>query len=269
MSVNRAPRCARHSFRGRLLALVEIAAFEACFFISAWLLQAARPGGYGWYSKALMIMLGLLGILTHRRPREYGLKPRSLRFSLRWSAYVAAPFAIAFFAMLSLALAADLPLPEPVKLAKDLLWYFVFVGFAEELFFRGYTQSRLNEVFTKKYEKFLWIEYEWTQGTLVTTIIFFGFPHLLTGINPFIGRYSIDPFTMFITVSAVFMGLVFGVIREKTECVLVPTVLHGSMDFTALAPSRAIGLVTSNIAAAIALFTFFAILFEKLLKEPI
>ncbi|RLE48752.1 MAG: hypothetical protein DRJ31_06540 [Candidatus Methanomethylicota archaeon] len=28
--------------------------------------------------------------------------------------------------------------------------YYIFVGFAEELLFRGYVQSRLNEVFTKK-----------------------------------------------------------------------------------------------------------------------
>ena len=260
--------CARSS-RERLLALVEVAVLEASFLILAWLLQVARPGGYGWYSKVLMIMLGLLGILAHGRPQEYGLGPRSLGFSLRWGVYVAAPFVAAFLATLSLALAAGLPLPEPIELAKDLLWYFVFVGFAEEVFFRGYIQSRLNEVFTKKYGKFLWIEYEWTQGTLVTAIIFFGLPHLLTGINPFTGTYSIGPFIAFMTASAIFMGLVFGVIREKTECVLVSTVLHGSIDFTALTLSRIVGLTVSNIAAAIALFTFFAVFFEKLLKEPI
>ncbi len=259
----------RGGSRGRLLALVEVAVLEACFFILAWLLQAACPGGYGWYSKAVMIVLGLLGILVHGRPWEYGLRPRSLGFSLRWSGYVAAPFAAVFLAMVSLALAAGLPLPGPVELAKDLLWYFVFVGFAEELFFRGYVQSRLDEVFTRRYRRFLWVEYEWGEGALVTAAVFFGPPHLFTGINPFTGRCGVEPFTVFMTVSAVFMGLVFGVIREKTGCVLVSTVLHGSVDFVALALSRTVGLAVSNAAAAVALFIFFAVLFEKLLKEPV
>jgi len=39
------------------------------------------------------------------------------------------------------------------------------------------------------------------------------------------------------------------------------------MDFTAFASSSALGLAASNIAAAIALFIFFAVLFEKLLKK--
>jgi len=248
---------------------VEVTAVEACFLVAAWLLQAAHPGAWGWHSKALMIVLGLMGILAHGRPWEYGLRPKSLRFSLRWSAYVAAPFAVAFLAPLLVASATGRPLPRPVELARSLLWYFVFVGFAEELFFRGYVQSRLNEAFTRRYWKFLWVEFEWTQGTMITAILFFGLPHLLTGINPFTGSYSIGPLAVFITAMAIFMGLVFGVIREKTGCVIVPTVLHGSIDFTVFTLGRAVGLAASNIAAAAALFTFFAILFEKLLKEPI
>jgi len=145
----------------------------------------------------------------------------------------------------------------------------VFVGFAEELFFRGYVQSRLNEVFSRKYRKFLWVGFKWTQGTLITAVFLFGIPHLLTGVNPFLGYYGIEPFTVFMTISAIFMGLVFGVIREKTGCILVTTVLHGSTDFVALTLSKVVGLTVSNIAADVALFIFFAILFEKLLKESV
>ncbi len=253
----------------QLAALAEVAAVELCFRVAAWLLQAAVSGGYGWWSKALMAALGLLGILAHGRPGEYGLRPKSLRFSLKWSAYVAAPFALASLAVLLAAAAAGRPLPGPASLARDLLWYLVFVGLAEELFFRGYVQSRLNEVFTKRYGRFLWVEFEWTQGTMVTAVLLFGLPHLLTGVNPFTGRLSVGPLTLFVTASAAFIGLVLGAIREKTGCVIVPAVLHGSIDFTAFALGSAVGLAASNAAAGAALFAFFAVLLERLLREPV
>ncbi|MCD6096118.1 MAG: CPBP family intramembrane metalloprotease [Thermoprotei archaeon] len=242
---------------------------EVVFLILAWFLQAAYPSGYGRYSKVFMIMLGLLGILAHKRSQEYGLRPKSFRFSLKWSVYIATPFIIVSLAILMLALMGGLSLPKPVELVNDLVWYFIFVGFAEELFFRGYIQSRLNEVFIKKYGKFLGVKYEWSQGTLVTAIFFFGLPHLLTGINPFMGKYRIDSFTVFMTGSAIFMGLVLGVVREKTGFILVPTVLHGFMDFIALALGKVVGLAISNIATGIVLFIFFAMLFEELLKESV
>jgi len=109
------------SSRERLLALVEVTVFETCLFISAWLLQTTDPEGYGWYSKIFMIVLGLLAIFIHGRPQEYGLRPKNLGFSLRWSVYIALLFATIFIATLSLALLAGSPLPEPIELVKDLV----------------------------------------------------------------------------------------------------------------------------------------------------
>jgi len=147
--------------------------------------------------------------------------------------------------------------------------YYIFVGFAEELLFRGYVQSRLNEVFTKKYRRFLWVDTEWTQGTLITAVFLFGIPHVFNEVNPFIGRYVISPTSVIMTFSAIFMSMVWGVIREKSGFILIPTVIHGSLVYTVFILGKVAGLEASNIVAAITLFIFFVALFEKMMKEPI
>ncbi len=248
-------------------ALAEVAAVEACFFIVAWALQAANPELSGWLSKAFMVLLALAGIAAHGRPGDYGLKPRSLRFSVKWCCYVLALFFAAYLAaLLAISLAGRRVSLTPVRLLRVLAWYYVAVGFAEELFFRGYVQSRLNEVFTRKYRRFLGVEFEWTQGTLVTAIFLFGLPHLLTGVNPFTGTFRLGPVTVAITVFAAFVGLVAWVIREKTGCVLVSTALHGSITFTTFALSGIAGFALGSLAAGSAFFVFLALLLEKLLR---
>ena len=151
----------------------------------------------------------------------------------------------------------------------DAIWFFIFVGFAEELFFRGYVQSRLNEVFIKKYKRILGINFEWHQGTLITGVIFFGIPHILVGINPFSGFYNVSLMDIMIAVFASFLGVIFGIIREKTGDIIIPSILHGLVDFTVIGIGRIIGLGLSNIVAVVALFFFFALIFERILKEPL
>mgnify|MGYP000362532206 CR=1 FL=1 len=254
----------------RVGALAEVAAVEACFLVAAWALQAINPELSGWLSKALMVLLALAGIAAHGRPGEYGLKPRSLKFSAKWCCYVLALFLAAYLAaLLAISLAGGRVALNPTGLLKALAWYYLAVGFAEELFFRGYVQSRLNEVFTEKYRRFLGVDFEWTQGTLITAVFLFGLPHLLTGVNPFTKTLRVGPLTVAVTASAVFVGLVAGVLREKTGCVLLPTVLHGSITFTTFSLSSAVGLALSSTTAAAALFVFLAALLEKLLKEPL
>ncbi|RJS90809.1 hypothetical protein CW705_05275 [Candidatus Bathyarchaeota archaeon] len=68
-----------------------------------------------------------------------------------------------------------------------------------------------------------------------------------------------------VTASACFIGVVLGVIKEKTGGVLLPAVIHGLLDFTTFGVGRVTGLLLSGIASAAALFLFFAFLFEKIL----
>jgi len=251
-----------------LKAVLEVSVFVSVFFVCAWYLQAVIGGGYGWYSKAVMILLGVVGVLLHRGDEGFRLAPRDLGFSLKWSGYTLLLFLLP--SLLAVAFSGVLGVfrpQEPRTVLVDAVWYFVFVGLAEELFFRGYVQPRLNEVFTAKYKSILWVKFEWTQGTLVTGVFFFGIPHLLAAVNPFTCYVNFTPIVLMVVLSACFLGVVLGVIREKTEGILLPTVLHGAIDFSTFSVGRFTGLALSGAASAFALFLFFAAFFEKILTE--
>jgi len=257
----------------KILTLAECFLFMAIFFVLAWYFEIIQGADtYGWYSKSIMILLGFIGIFLHRKPREYGLVPKNLKFSLKWGAYIFLLFIGLSFLTILISILLSIANLEvgPRILVVDFIWYFIFVGFAEELFFRGFIQSRLNEAFTRKYNRIFGIEFEWTQGTLITAIFFFGLPHLLVLINPFAGRVEFSVFILIISyVFAPFLGIIFGIIREKTGGIIITTILHAMIDFVVFGIGRITGIILSNIAVAIALFIFFAVFFEKMLKSEI
>ena len=254
----------------KLKAVVEVSMMSVAFFTLAWCLESLQGVGYGFYSKAAMILLGLLGIALHKKPREYGLIPKNLSFSLKWSLYTVFLFIPPSIFVVSISLVTkSLNLFKPAALIGLFVWFFVFTGFAEELFFRGYVQSRLNEVFSKKYKSILGVEYEWSQGTLITGLLFFGLPHILSAVNPLTGRLTFGLSTIVTVFFACFLGVILGVLREKTGDILLPTVLHGLTDFTIFGIGRFVGLMLSNAAVAVSFFLFFALAFEKILKENI
>ena len=255
----------------KVMAVLEVVLLEIIFFISAWYFQWLYPSSYGWYSKLIMIFLGITGILSHRRIRNYGLFPKNIKFSIKWSIYILLLFlTIIITGIIAACIVGFWELKVNARLLLiDAIWFFIFVGFAEELFFRGYVQSRLNEVFTKKYRKIIGVDFEWHQGTLITGVVFFGLPHILVGINPLIRIYNISLAHIIIAAFASFLGIIFGIIREKTGGIIIVTILHGLIDFTVYGIGRIIGLMLSNIITIIALFFFFAVFFEKILKEPL
>ncbi len=259
------------SFKGsRVLAFVEVLFFIAVFFLFAWYFQVFNAS-YGWYSKIVMIVLGFIGIALHGRFRDYGLNFRNLWFSAKWSIYIVGLFALVdvLLIVFSLFLGISIILVSFETFLLDALWFFVFVGFAEELFFRGYIQSRLNEVFSREYHKILGVRFELHQGTLITAIVLFGPLHLLVGVNPFLGIYNVDLFIVLLALSASFLGVIFGVLREKSGDIILPSVFHGLIDFNVFFFRKIIGIMLSNIATMIALFIFFAIFFEKILSQSI
>jgi len=266
----RNPGAVNSALSDKLKAIIEVSIVEAVFFVVAWYLQAIHQMQYGWYSKTVMIILGFAGILIHRKSRNYRILPRNLRFSVKWATYTILLFAIidVIIVLASLLMAPRLRI-NLRALIIDAIWFFLFVGFSEELFFRGYVQSRLNEVFTHKYEKILGVDFKWSRGTLITGVVFFGIPHILTGINPFTGRAFISPVIVMVTLFACFLGIIFGVLREKTGGIILPTILHSLIDFTVYGIGRIVGLALSNIAAGVAIFLFLAISFQKILKEQV
>jgi hypothetical protein len=83
------------------------------------------------------------------------------------------------------------------------------VAFPEEFFFRGYVQTRLRPLFRKRWQLFKTdIGYE-----VVIASILFALVHLA-------GGFSLARLAVF------FPGLLFGFLRESTDGILAPTIVH-------------------------------------------
>lgn len=105
-----------------------------------------------------------------------------------------------------------------VEVLIAIVYFYLFVAISEEVFFRGYIQTRLNSVFGRP-KKFLGIQYGWG---LVITSVFFGMWHLGWGSETLAWPHVV--WTMF-------AGLIFGFVREKSESVIAPAILHGIMNY--------------------------------------
>lgn len=102
----------------------------------------------------------------------------------------------------------------------SFLTYALFVGFGEEILYRGYMHSRLNEAFGKPF-RFYDVTFGW--GTILAALLF-GLTHI--GIIRWILGMSSE-ITWAWGLWTVFGGLVFGYVREKSGSVLAPALLHG------------------------------------------
>jgi len=101
--------------------------------------------------------------------------------------------------------------------------YFLFmVGFGEEIKYRGYFQSRINEEFGRPWQIF---GIPFGPGLIVVSILF-GLSHIgQFGIfNPFLGQYTVNPW---MGVQAFFGALFFGLIREKADNIIASGIAHG------------------------------------------
>lgn len=106
------------------------------------------------------------------------------------------------------------------KAAVLILNYAVFVGFGEEILYRGYMESRLNEVFGRPFQ-FFGVSFGW--GALITNLLF-GLMHV--GIIRWILGVNYDT-TWAWGLWTIFGGMVFSLVREKTGSILAPALLHG------------------------------------------
>lgn len=105
-----------------------------------------------------------------------------------------------------------------------LVYTFIFVAFGEEILFRGYIQSRVNEAFGRPY---IFFGVNWGWGLIIGSLLF-GIWHILNPFNPFIGQFDLmwqwGLWTFF-------LGLILGFIRERTGSVLGPAILHGVINY--------------------------------------
>lgn len=109
--------------------------------------------------------------------------------------------------------------PDPSRSVLSFVCYAFFVGPAEEVLYRGFVQSRLNQAFGAN-----WLVGGVRVGWgLVLASLLFGFSHVLN-INAATGEtgwyWGWGLWTSF-------SGLLLGYVRERTGGVLVPAILHG------------------------------------------
>lgn len=108
----------------------------------------------------------------------------------------------------------------------EIAWLFVCAGFGEEMFFRGYIQSRINETFERPYHV---LGLDFGPGLLVSSLLF-GLLHALNTVDYFHGNYQ---FAWWYGLQSCFVGLFYGCLREKTESVVAGGVTHGLVNVLA------------------------------------
>jgi membrane protease YdiL (CAAX protease family) len=111
-----------------------------------------------------------------------------------------------------------------------VLWLVVGAGIGEEVFYRGYIQSRINEVFGRPFR--LW-GIQFGAGLLVSSGLF-GFLHALNSVDYFAGRYT---FAWGYSLAAFGVGLLYGCLREISGSVLPGAVTHSILDVLARVPT--------------------------------
>jgi len=110
------------------------------------------------------------------------------------------------------------------------LWPFLGAGFGEEIFFRGYIQSRVDQAFGCPFRL---LGFEFGMGLLVSSLLF-GLIHALNTVDYFGGHFD---FGWWYGVQNIFTGLFFGCVRARTGSVLPGAILHGLEDAFARIPN--------------------------------
>jgi uncharacterized protein len=138
--------------------------------------------------------------------------------------------------LLVLAALVSLPLVLAINLHRGVtvvllrtLWLFFGAGFGEEIFFRGYVQSRLNQAFGRPWQ---FVRVRFGVG-LIASALLFGFIHALNTVEYFEGRYD---FAWLWTGTNFIAGLFFGCLRDRTESVAPGAIIHGVTDVLAEVP---------------------------------
>lgn len=220
----------------------SIALLEVCFVVSAsvliiWFFEAHPYWGEfsRWFSKALIMLLVLVAIvLSGRNFKTYGLIPANPRFTFKWSAVIVSTFvlpalaAVGVSAMLGITDFSRLPTKA---LALSVVWHMVFTGFIEEALFRGYVQTRFEEVFGKKWGRLVFKSWRVRYGYgLIIASLIFGVVHVVEYWNPLSSRLVLSWSIPVHVVGAFGFGYLLGALREASGDIYVPVFLHGGLN---------------------------------------
>jgi membrane protease YdiL (CAAX protease family) len=115
-----------------------------------------------------------------------------------------------------------------------VLWNFLCAGFGEEIFFRGYIQSRVDAGFGRPWRV---LGSEVGPGVIVSSL-FFGLIHALNTVDYFSARWD---FGWWYGLGTIFVGLCYGYLRARTGRVWAGAVTHGLVDTYAIVPGILLG----------------------------
>lgn len=147
-------------------------------------------------------------------------------FHLRWPIAAIVLISLLFVVPAAIALSRARPL-APVMLM--VLWTAVGAGFGEEIFFRGYIQSRVDLAWGKPLRL---AGVNFGAGLIVSSLLF-GLVHALNTVDYFQGRWD---FAWGYGLQSVFVGFYYGVLRERTGGILAGALTHGIVDVAARLP---------------------------------
>jgi membrane protease YdiL (CAAX protease family) len=103
----------------------------------------------------------------------------------------------------------------PVRWGAMVAYQFLYVGFPEELFFRGYLQQRFDDAFGRPWR---FAGASWGPGLLLADLLFACGHLLVTG--------DIARLAVF------FPGLIFGWLQARTGALITPILFHGLCNIT-------------------------------------
>jgi len=110
-----------------------------------------------------------------------------------------------------------------------VLWNFLGAGLGEEVFFRGYIQSRVDAGFGQP-----WRVAGCAVGPgLIAASVLFGLIHALNTVDYFDGRWD---FGWWYGLGTTIEGLLYGYLRANTGTVWAGAVSHGLVDVYTIVP---------------------------------
>lgn len=170
----------------------------------------ALPGGAIHAAADLVAIAVLLRVLSRHREEAAAASARSNLLAV--AGLLLLPVVVALV-MGKLTLA----------LVSTVVWQLACSGFGEELVFRGYVQSRLNQAFGRPYQL---AGIRFGPGLVVAALLF-GLMHAFNTVDLARGQHTLAwGWTLFTVLGGVFFGLV----REKTGGLLGCSLAHGLVD---------------------------------------
>lgn len=211
---------------GLVYALVSGAIISGVGFMYLWMSSISYTGMRGAVILAgceIVVLFLILKILCRREKNDPGVPPNPV------------PNVVVLLILLLLPIFVGIYANRLTHVVvSTVVWQFIFSGFGEEIMYRGYYQSRINEEFGRPFS-FMGVNFG--IGVIISSLLF-AFAHVLNPFSPFEGNYELAWWWGLFTF---FGGLTLGLVREKTGSIIPCGIAHGLPD----AVGEAFGLMFS------------------------